>query len=177
LPDIRLEPLGVQHDRGAFDCGADSVTRYLREVALQAQKAYRSATKVAVLPDAPARILGYYTLVNHRIVDEEMPEAIARELKVHNLRGGAPAVLLAQLGVDLTYRSQALGTFLLKRALLEAYHVAQHVGGIAVLVDALDQHGARWYERTADFRTLREGGTRLMLPMKTLAKAIGYKRL
>ncbi len=80
MPDIRIEPLGAEHDRGVFDCGADSVTRYLREVALQAQKAYRSASTVAVLLNAPARVLGYYTLVNHRIIDEEMPEDIAREL-------------------------------------------------------------------------------------------------
>ncbi len=173
MPDIRIEPLGAQHNRGVFDCGVDSVTRYLREVALQAQKAYRSASKVAVLPATPTRILGYYTLVNHRIIDEEMPEAVARELRVRNLRGGAPAVLLVQLGVDLTYRSHGLGTFLLKRALLESFQVAQHVGGVAVLVDALDQTGAAWYERNADFRALRDGGTRLMLPMKTLGKAIG----
>ena len=173
MPDIRIEPLGAHHDRGVFDCGADSVTRYLREIALQAQKAYRSASKVAVVPGAPSRILGYYTLVNHRIIDEDMPDAVARELKVHNLRGGAPAVLLAQLGVDRTYRSHGLGTFLLKRALLESFQVALHVGGVAVLVDALDERGAAWYERNANFRALRDGGTRLMLPMKTLGKAIG----
>ncbi len=98
---------------------------------------------------------------------------VARELKVRNLRGGAPAVLLAQLGVDITYRSNGLGKFLVKRALLESFQVAQHVGGVAVLVDALDQRRAEWYERNADFRALREGGTRLLLPMQTLAKAIG----
>jgi GNAT superfamily N-acetyltransferase len=173
LTDIRIEPLGRHHDRGVFDCGEDSVTRYLREVALQAQKSYRSASKVAVPPDAPAKILGYYTLVSHRIIDEEMPEQVARELKVQNLRGGAPAVLLAQLGVDLAYRSHGLGTFLLKRALLESFQVAQHVGGVAVLVDALDRRRADWYGRNADFTILREGSTRMMLPMKTLAKAIG----
>jgi GNAT superfamily N-acetyltransferase len=173
LPDIILEALGAAHDRAAFDCGAGSVTRFLREVALQAQRAYRSATKVAVLPSARNRILGYYTLVNHRIIDEAMPEAVARTLKVHSLREGAPAVLLAQLGVDLTYRSCGLGTFLLKRALLDSYNVAQHVGGVAVLVDALDQRGAAWYERNADFRALNDGGMRMILPMKTLAKAIG----
>ncbi|HEV2641599.1 MAG TPA: hypothetical protein VGT98_02780 [Candidatus Elarobacter sp.] len=173
MPDIRIEPLGRHHYRGVFDCGEDSVTRYLREVALQAQKAYRSASKVAVLPEAATRVLGYFTLVNHRIIDEELPESVARELKVHNLRGGAPAVLIAQLGVDLNYRAHGLGTFLLKRALLESFQVAERVGGVAVLVDAIDQRRVKWYERNADFRALREGGTRLMLPMKTLAKAIG----
>ena len=173
MRNIKIEPLGPHHDREAFDCGADSVTRYLREVALQAQKAYRSATKVAVPPDVPTRIIGFYTLVNHRIVDEEMPDAFARRLKVRNLRGGVPAVLLAQLGVDATYMSKGLGRFLLKRALLESFQVAQHVGGVAVLVDALDQSRVQWYESNADFRPLTDGGTRLILPMQTLAKAIG----
>lgn len=172
MPDVRIEPLGPHHDRGVFDCGEESVTRYLREIALQAQRAYRSASKIAVSPDAPSRILGYYTLVNHRIVDDEMPDILARELKVANLRSGAPAVLLAQLGVDVTCQSNGLGRFLLKQALLESFQVAQHVGGVAVLVDALDRRRAEWYERNADFRALREGGARLILPMKTLAKAI-----
>jgi GNAT superfamily N-acetyltransferase len=126
-----------------------------------------------VLPEDPTRILGYYTLVNHRIIDAEMPDAVARELKVRNLRAGAPAVLLAQLGVDVTYRSHGLGRFLVKRALLESFQVVQQVGGVAVLVDALDQRRVEWYEKNADFRALRDGGTRLMLSMKTLAKAIG----
>lgn len=82
-------------------------------------------------------------------------------------------MLLAQLGVDLSYRSHGLGTFLLKRALLESFQVAQHVGGVAVLVDALDRRRAEWYEKHADFHVLREGNARLMLPMKTLAKAVG----
>ena len=172
MPEIRIEPLDSHHDRGAFDCGEASVTRYLREVALQAQRAYRAASKVAVFPNAPTRIAGYYTLANHRIVDQEMPEAVARELKVHNLRSGAPAILLAQLGVDMTARSRGLGRFLLKRALTECYRVAQHVGGTAVLVDAIDERRAAWYEANADFRVIDSEGKRLLLPMKTLAKAI-----
>ena len=172
MPDINLQPLGPQHDRAAFDCGEISVTRYLREVALQAQQGYRSASKVAVFPTVPGKILGYYTLVNHRIVDDQMPDAIAKQLNVRNLRDGAPAILLAQLGVDRSYQSNGLGPFLLKSALLDAIGVAAQVGGVAVLVDALDARRATWYSRNADFRPLREGGTRLLLPMKTLAKAL-----
>jgi hypothetical protein len=41
---------------------------------------------------------------------------------------------------------------------LESFQVAQRI---------------EWYEKNADFRALRDGGTRLMLSMKTLAKAIG----
>ena len=84
--------------------------------------------------------------------------------------GGAQSV---GAKVDVTFRARGLGTFLLKRVLLESFQVAQHAGGIAVLVDALDQRRVEWYEKNADFRALREGGTRLMLSMKTLAKALG----
>lgn len=97
---------------------------------------------------------------------------MARELKVRNLRGGAPAVLLAQLGVDTTYSSRGLGSFLLKRALVDSFQVARRAGGVAVLVDALDRRRSAWYEKNADFRALKEDGCRLMLPMRTLAKGI-----
>jgi GNAT superfamily N-acetyltransferase len=169
---ITIAPLGPEHEREGFDCGQDSVTRYLRQIAMQAQKAYRSATKVAIHPDRPKRILGFYTLVNHRIIDHAMPEWIAKKLKITNLREGAPAILLAQVGVDLAQQRRGLGKFLLQRALRECHEVAKRVGGVAVLVDALDQRGARWYEEIAQFSALEENGLRLILPMKTLELAL-----
>src|SRR5690348_15191243 len=107
--DIRLEPLGRHHDRGAFDCGEASVTHYLRTVALQAQEAVRAATTVAVDPAEPQWILGFFTLVSIRIVDTELPDDLARAFRMRNLASGAPAVLLAQLGVNRQAARQGLG--------------------------------------------------------------------
>jgi hypothetical protein len=167
---LRLETLGRAHDRGAFDCGELAVTGYLQRMALQAQEALRAATKVAVSPAAPERILGYFTLVAIKIVDTELPADLAKNFKIRNLANGAPAVLLAQLGVDHTMRSAGLGTFLLQHAMIHALSGALEVGGVALIVDAVDAGIAAWYkERVPDFRPITADGLRLILPMRTLA--------
>jgi GNAT superfamily N-acetyltransferase len=171
--EIRLEPLERRHDRGAFDCREASVTDYLRHVALQAQEALRAATKVAVTPAQPERILGYFTLVGIKIIDDELPDDLARRFKVRNLASGAPAILLAQLAVDRTMAGRGLGTFLLRHAVRHALSGALEVGGVALIVDAVNPEIATWYtKRVPDFRPLTAAGLRLILPMATLAAAL-----
>ena len=138
----------------------------------------RAATKVAVLPTAPNRILGYFTLVAIKIVDTELPADLAKSFRIRNLASGAPAILLAQLGVDRSMRSAGLGTFLLRHAMLHALGGALAVGGIALIVDAVDANIAAWYtKRVPDFRQLTADGLRLVLPMRTLAAALSEDSL
>lgn len=145
----------------------------MQRVALQAQEAHRAATRVAVSPAAPNRILGYFTLVAIKIVDSELPPDLATRFKVRNLATGAPAVLLAQLGVDSAVGGRGLGTFLLRHALRHALYGALEVGGVALIVDAANRGIAGWYaRRVPDFRPLTEDGLRLIVPMQTIAAAL-----
>ena len=133
----------------------------------------RAATKVAVLPAAPERILGYFTLVAIKIVDTELPGDLAKSFKIRNLARGAPAILLAQLGVDRSMGSAGLGMFLLQHAMRHALSGALEVGGVALIVDAVDANIAAWYmKRVPDFRPLTADGLRLILSMRTLAAAL-----
>lgn len=133
----------------------------------------RAATKVAVAPAAPTRVLGYFTLVGIKIIDTELPADLAKRFKVRNLAAGAPAVLLAQLGVDRGTSNAGLGTFLLRNALHHALSGAVEIGGVALVVDALTADVADWYvKRVPDFRPLTADGLKLILPMTTLAAAL-----
>ena len=157
----------------AFDCGESSVTGYLQQVALQAHEAMRAATKVAVSPADPARILGYFTLVAIKIIDTELPADLAKRFKIRNLASGAPAILLAQLGVDRTEAGTGLGTFLLRHAMRHALSGALEVGGVALIVDTLNADVAAWNTKhVPDFRPLTADGLRLILQMTTLAAAL-----
>ncbi|MGH7709094.1 MAG: hypothetical protein ACREM6_14425 [Vulcanimicrobiaceae bacterium] len=149
------------------------MTNYLHRVALQAQETMRAATKVAVRSPDLNYIRGYFTLVAIKIVDTELPSDLARRLKVRNLAHGAPAILLAQLGVDRSMAGTGLGTFLLRHAMYHALSGAVEVGGIALVVDAIDADAATWYtKRVPDFRPLTADGSRLLLPMRRLAAAL-----
>jgi hypothetical protein len=132
----------------------------------------RAASKVAVSPSEAARILGYFTLVAIKIIDHELPDDLARSFKIRNLASGAPAILLAQLGVARGDDRRGLGTFLLRNAMRHALSGALEVGGVALIVDAVNADIAAWYaKRVPDFRPLTADGLRLVLPMRTLATA------
>jgi hypothetical protein len=133
----------------------------------------RAATKVAVSPAAPERILGYFTLVGIKIIDAEIPADLAKRFKIRNLASGAPAILLAQLGVDRSIGRNGLGTFLLRHAMRHALSGALEVGGVALIVDAVNADVSAWYvKRVPDFRALSGDGLRLILPMATLAATL-----
>jgi hypothetical protein len=124
----------------------------------------RAATKVAVLPTAPTRILGYFTLIAMKIVNRELPDDLVKKFKLRNLLAGAPAVLLPQLRVDRHAAGTGFGTFLLRQALRDAVAGALEVGGVALIVDAVDRDIAAWYQRRVpDFRQLTPNGLRLIL--------------
>jgi len=126
-----------------------------------------------VSPSDPARILGFFTLVGLTIFDSELPPDLVRLLNIRNLSKGAPAVLLAQLGVDEAHMRGGLGTFLLQQALRQVLVGASAVGGVALIVDAVRESIARWYtQRVPDFRPLAPNGLRLILPMAKLAESI-----
>lgn len=139
---------------------------------MQAQEALRASTQVAVSPNERQKILGFFTLVAIKIIDTEMPDDLVRLFKMRNLESGAPAVLLAQLGVDTSAEGQGLGTFLLKQALRHALNGALEVGGVALIIDALSPQVAEWYmRRIQELRPLTPDGLRLLVPMRTLMVA------
>ena len=111
----------------------------------------------------PRRILGFYTLVAIEFRDDEMPERIARSLKVKGLRS-IPGVLLAQFATLDSMQGQGFGKFLLGSALEKCLEAAQAVGAVAVVADTIDERAGSFY-RKFDFVPLDPGATRLILPI------------
>ena len=55
-------PITKRHDRAAFDCGDADLNLYLQKFARQNHESGGAKCFVAAPADAPARILGFYTL-------------------------------------------------------------------------------------------------------------------
>ena len=99
-----------------------------------------AAPFVLVLPDG--MIAGYYTLSSTSVQLGELPEQTARKLPKYPL---VPATLLGRLAVDRRQQGKGYGRFLLADAL---YRAAQsEIASFAVIVDAKDENGRRFYER------------------------------
>ena len=168
LTGITVEPLGRQHDRTAFHCGADALDRYLKQQARQDADKRVAAPFVAVNPPN-TRVLGYYTLSASVVTLTDLPDELTRKLPRYPQ---LPVTLLGRLAVDQSARVQRLGEHLLLDALHRSLTHADEIAAMAVVVDAKDEAAAAFY-RHFGFLTLQAQPSRLFVPMGTVARLLG----
>jgi GNAT superfamily N-acetyltransferase len=140
----RLDP--QRHDVRAFSCGEPSLDVWLCEQAVPATA--RRTARTWVWVDEGGAIVGYYALAAHKVARAHVPTKIGR--------GGPteiPAVLLARLALDESLHGQGLGAVLVADALQRVVEATQTVAARLVVVDALHEHVARFYE-SLGFRRL-----------------------
>jgi len=138
----RVEPLGRSHDRSHFDCGVESLNRYLRELASQHAKRDISKTYVAVKAE-DAQVDGFYALSTGSMILEDLPEAKRKHLPRYPI----PTAHLGQLAIDRKTQGQGLGEALLFDALRRVARVGEELGIYAITVDAIDARAKAFYER------------------------------
>jgi ribosomal protein S18 acetylase RimI-like enzyme len=80
-------------------------------------------------------------------------------------------VLLAKLALDRSVQGQGLGSELLVVALETIVEAARRVGGKVMVVDAIDEAAAAFYERH-DFVATPSDPHRLVRKLSTIAKAL-----
>jgi len=167
LPDLRIEPLGSHHDRAGFTCGIESLDRYLKTQA--SQDVMRMANGVFVLAglDEPNAVLGYYTLCATSLAPGEVPLAARKFVPRYPL---VAATLIGRLAVAQRRQGEGLGVLLLADALRRAYASAGIVGSSMVVVDAISEQAAAFYEATGFVRL--PDSLRLVLPVATIAKLL-----
>jgi GNAT superfamily N-acetyltransferase len=158
---LRIEVLGPQHDRTAFESGVDPLDRYFRVQAGQDARKRMAAPFVLVLPDG--MIAGYYTLSATAVNLAELSAQIVRKLPRYPL---IPATLLGRLAVDRRHQGKGYGRFLLADALYRS--LRSEIASFAVIVDAKDEAARRFYERES-FLSLPDQPMKLFRPMADIA--------
>lgn len=161
----RIELLQRHHDRAAFDCGEAALNDYLARFARQNQELGVGRTFVAVPPENPAQVLGYYSLTVGALERSHLPPAEARRFP----RFPLPITRLARLGVDRTRQGQGLGEDLLYDALARSLRIADEVGIVAVLIDAKHEKAKAFYSRL-EFEALPDYPLTLWLPLQALRR-------
>lgn len=161
---FRVEPLGDHHQLDDFDCGNTELDQWLR---LHARHATAQGTRTYLLIDNDTeQVAGYFALAPHLIERHEVPTRVGRGAPRH-----IPAILLAKLALDRAHHGQGLGAELLVRALQTTLVAARAAGGKVVVVDAIDDGAARFYEHH-DFVPLPGNPHRLVQKLSTIAKAL-----
>ena len=162
---MRIEPLDkAKHDRAAFCCEHELLNIYIREQANQDVRK-RVAAVYILTPDGKT-IAGYYTLSQYAIDAGQLPDELARKLRIPRY-DKVPATLLGRLARDKEFRGASLGEILLMSALRRALEHSRHVASFAVVVDVKDEKAKIFYQ-SYGFIELPGHPHRLFIPMKTI---------
>lgn len=134
------EPLTATHDVSQFSCGKPALDHWLKTRALSNQE--KGFTAVMVVHD-DGRVVGYYGIAPTAIV----PAVIPRSIRTGQPPDPVPCLLLGQLATDLAWAGKGVGTGLLKHALQRCVTAARLIGGLALVVNAVDPQAADFWRR------------------------------
>jgi len=165
--DLKVEPLGPHHHRAGFACGVESLDRYFKTQANQDVKRKINGVFVLVDPCKPAEVLGYYTLCATALAQGDVPVAARKHLPRYPL---VSATLVGRLAVVGSQQRQGLGALLLADAVQRAYTSASSIGSSMLIVDAISEQAAAFYEANGFVRL--PDSLRLILPMQAIAKLL-----
>lgn len=157
---FRLAPFDTAYARAAFNCGSESLDRYLREQANQDVRRRVAACFVA-LADGQ-HIAGYYTLASASLLLADLPASASKKLPRYPT---VPAVRMGRLAVDQAFKGLGLGGALLADALDRA--VRSEIAAYSLMVDAKDEAAAAFY-RHHGFIALPDSPLTLFLPLATV---------
>ena len=156
-----------KHQRNQFDCGVESLNKYIARFASQDLK--RKAATVFVLIDSPSLdVIAYYTLSSFTLEATELKPSLAKKLPPYPL---LPATMLGRLAVDKNYRGQRLDQLMLIDALKRAFAASQQIASLAVVVEAIDSNAMSFYQKYG-FISFDSNSHRLYLPMQSISKIV-----
>jgi GNAT superfamily N-acetyltransferase len=161
---LRFELLHRQHDRGAFVSGVPALDDWFRARATQDQR--RRVAQVFVAIDEQG-VVGFYSLSMSTLVLDQLPAKLARKLPKYD---AIPAALIGRLARDQRAKGSGIGDLMVADAVKRVLAAAQSVSTYAIVVDAKDDRGRRFYESTG-FIPLPSKPNRLFLLTETAAEA------
>src|ERR1700674_2978467 len=163
-PTWVVEPLGDAHDRQGFSCGNSGLDHYLKEQANQDLRRGCAVPFVLTPSAGKSAVLGYYTLSSFGIDAGVVPPDVAKKLPRYPL---VRATLLGRLAVDDKHQGEGIGEFLLMDALHRSLVQPLQIAAAAVVVEAIDERAARFYQHFGfiPFPTING---RLFIMMKTV---------
>ncbi len=161
---LRVEALHSSHVLDDFASGKAPLDEWLRQ---HARGATGQGTRTYALVDTQTTsIVGYFAIAPHLVERDALPTPIGRGAPRQ-----IPAILLAKLALDQRSHGAGLGRALLVHALEKIVDAARLAGGKLVVVDAIDDEAADFYEHH-DFVAVSGNPHRLVMKMSTVAREL-----
>lgn len=162
-PQIKIEPLGQQHDRGAFCCGNTIIDKWCRESAQKEHDKYRTRVFVACPVDSK-RVLGFYSLTIRSL-------APRRLIDIGFGQRDIPAIYFAMLGVSEDVAKQGIGSALMFDAFQRSLEVAENAGAYCLWLTSVSDDKAKWY-KGKQFDFIEAGKLEMYIPLATIRDAL-----
>jgi predicted GNAT family N-acyltransferase len=167
MSDVRyriatLDP--SSHNRAGFDCGVETLDRYLQERAAQDMKRKAAGCWILTAIDDPGTVLGFYTLSPEAVDLRELGVAdpgVVKHLPRYPRLGAA---LLGRLAVASSNHQQGLGELLLYDAMHRALHA--EIPAVLMVTDPKDARAEAFYCKHGFVRLNAE---RLFITMRQIA--------
>lgn len=121
-----------------FCSGEPTIDQWLRQRAMRNERNGSSRTYVICIE---TRVIAYYCLAAGSIASTMAPGNIRR-----NTPDPIPIMVLGRLAVDTRWQKQGLGRALLRDSILRTVQVSEIAGVKALLVHALSEATAEFYE-------------------------------
>ena len=167
----RFDP--ARHDGSRFSCGNPALDEYVHNTVARDEAQHTAATYVlidAAALSTPHRVFGYYTLNSF-----SFPRKQARRRDRDRRLGGydpVPAVLIGRLALDRDFQRRGLGSALLTSALIKILTIREEIGAAVVVVHAIDDAAASFYEHQG-FTRFRDQPRHLYYPLVTFKGSVG----
>lgn len=158
-------PLGTDPVR-EFQSTEESLNAWLRDRAISNERAGNSRTFVSIDLDT-GLVAGYYCMCSSALVHEDANAVLKK-----NSPNPIPVILIGRLAVDTRYEGIGLGRSLLQDALSKAVTAARIVGSRALIVHALNESAAKFYEKYG-FKMVPHGERVMYILMADIEKSIG----
>jgi len=157
--DFRL--LDKTHDRSTFDCGDETLNKYLLERSGQELRRNIAFPYLMTLKDQNA-VYGYYTLSASSVQANKLPAEIAKVTRYDYL----PAVLIGRLALDKTYHGKGYGQYLLIDALRRISR-SKDFAVTLIVVEAKNQKAEDFYKHFG-FISFENKKRTLFIPFKSV---------
>jgi len=154
-----------KHQRDNFDCGVESLNKYIKKIASQDLKR-KAATVFVLINSSTGDVMGYYTLSSFSLELAEIEPTVAKKLPRYPL---LPATMLGRLAVDKSYKRKGFGQLMLIDAMKKCYKASEQIASVALLVDAINEQAVSFYQKFG-FISFQSSRERLYLPIKTIEK-------
>lgn len=162
----RPRPIEPTDNTSGFESGEPSLDRYLADRALTNHISDIARCYVCMDGDTD-RIVGFYTLSAVAVEHANLPGRVRR-----NAPNPVPAVLLGRLAVDRKAQGAGLGRLLVRDAILSTLAAADRIGVRILLVHALHEQAAAFYEALG-FKLSPTDPLHLYLPLSDARSSLG----